>query len=116
MYKVDVYLRVRRAVMVEGMSVREAAREFGLHRDTVRKMLEYSVPPGYRRQEHGGQREKLVHSVKDFRIGDWTADLDADYECLGGILSQVEGIGPEDDDKLQGLKRFLVLQPQINRG
>ena len=50
MYRVDVYLRVRRAVMVEGMSVREAARTFGLHRDTVRKMLEYSVPPGYRRQ------------------------------------------------------------------
>ena len=50
MYKVDVYLRVRRAVMVDGMSVREAARTFGLHRDTVRKMLEYSVPPGYRRQ------------------------------------------------------------------
>ena len=23
---------------------------FGLHRDTVRKMLQYSVPPGYRRQ------------------------------------------------------------------
>ena len=46
MYKVDVYLRVRRAVMVEGMSIREAAREFGLHRDTVRKMLTYSVPPG----------------------------------------------------------------------
>ena len=36
--------------MVEGMSTREAARVFGLHRDTVRKMLEYSVPPGYRRQ------------------------------------------------------------------
>ena len=46
----DVYLRVRRAVMVEGMSIREAARTFGLHRDTVRKMLAYSVPPGYRRQ------------------------------------------------------------------
>ena len=50
MYKVDVYLRVRRAVMVEGMSMREADRVFGLHRDTVRKMLAYSVPPGYRRQ------------------------------------------------------------------
>ena len=50
MYRVEVYLRVRRAVMVEGMSIREAAREFGLHRDTVRKMLAYSVPPGYRRQ------------------------------------------------------------------
>ena len=50
MYRVDLYLRVRRAVMVEGMSVREASRVFGLHRDTVRKMLAYSVPPGYRRQ------------------------------------------------------------------
>ena len=50
MYRVDVYLRVRRAVMVEGMSIREAARVFGLHRDTVRKMLAFSVPPGYRRQ------------------------------------------------------------------
>ena len=50
MYRVDVYLQVRRAVMVEGMSIREVARTFGLHRDTVRKMLAYSVPPGYRRQ------------------------------------------------------------------
>ena len=50
MYRVDVYLRVLRAVMVDGMSMREAARTFGLHRDTVRKMLAYSVPPGYRRQ------------------------------------------------------------------
>ena len=50
MYKVEVYLRVRRAVMVEGVSIREASRVFGLHRDTVRKMLAYSVPPGYRRQ------------------------------------------------------------------
>ena len=50
MYRVDVYLRVRRAVIVEGKSIREVSREFGLHRDTVRKMLAYSVPPGYRRQ------------------------------------------------------------------
>ena len=33
MYRVDVYLRVRRAVMVEEMSMREAARTFGLHRE-----------------------------------------------------------------------------------
>ena len=50
MYQVESYLRVRRAVMVEGMSIREVSRMFGLHRDTVRKMLAYSVPPGYRRQ------------------------------------------------------------------
>ncbi len=45
-----LYVRVRRACMVDGMSTREAARVFGLHRDTVRKMLKYSAPPGYRRQ------------------------------------------------------------------
>ena len=50
MFTVEMYVRVRRACMVEGMSVREASRVFGLHRDTVRKMLAYSVPPGYRRQ------------------------------------------------------------------
>ena len=58
MYRVDVYLRVRRAVMVEGVSIREASRVFGLHRDTVRKMLAYPVPPGYRRQTFA-RRPKL---------------------------------------------------------
>ena len=46
----DVYPRIRRAVMVGGMSIREASRTFGLHRDTASKMLAYSAPPGYRRQ------------------------------------------------------------------
>ena len=50
MYQMDVYLRIRRAVMVDGMSIREVSRVFGLHRDTVRKILAYSAPPGYRRQ------------------------------------------------------------------
>ena len=45
----ELYGRVRRACHVDGMSIREAARFFGLHRDTVRKMLAFSVPPGYRR-------------------------------------------------------------------
>ncbi len=50
MYPVEIYVQVRRACLVEGMSVREASRVFGVHRDTVRKMLTYSVPPGYRRK------------------------------------------------------------------
>jgi transposase len=40
------------------MSEREAARQFGLARETVRKMLRYSVPPGYRRQQPA-RRPKL---------------------------------------------------------
>ena len=51
MLKVEIYARVRRAVYVEGMSCREAARAFNLHRETVRKMLAFSAPPGYRQSE-----------------------------------------------------------------
>jgi hypothetical protein len=40
---------VRRAVFVEGLSRREAARRFGIDPRTVAKMLAFSVPPGYRR-------------------------------------------------------------------
>src|SRR3546814_3728261 len=32
------------------MTQREAARHFNISRDSVRKMLSYSTPPGYRRQ------------------------------------------------------------------
>src|SRR3981081_1584860 len=51
MFEVEIYGRVRRAVRVEGKSQRAVAREFGLSRDTVRKMLQYAVPPGYQRQQ-----------------------------------------------------------------
>ena len=50
MFSVELYGRVRHACHVEGLSIREAARRFGLHRNTVRKMLAFSVPPGYRRR------------------------------------------------------------------
>src|ERR671939_1574480 len=49
MFSVELYGRVRHACHVEGLSQREAARRFGIHRSTVRKMLTFSVPPGYRR-------------------------------------------------------------------
>ena len=51
MYRVELYAEVRRSVYVEGLSERAAARRFGLARETVRKMLRYRVPPGYRRQQ-----------------------------------------------------------------
>src|SRR2546427_9186605 len=53
MYTVEIYGRVRRAVLVEGKSERAVAQEFGVARETVRKMLRYSVPPGYRRGRAG---------------------------------------------------------------
>jgi transcriptional regulator with XRE-family HTH domain len=45
---VELYRKVRLA-RSEGMSQRELARHFNISRDSVRKMLAFSTPPGYRR-------------------------------------------------------------------
>ena len=58
MYGVDLYGRVRLAVLGQGISQREAARRFGIDRGTVSKMLAHSAPPGYR-QSLGVRRPKL---------------------------------------------------------
>ena len=47
----ELYGRVRRAVLVDGLSQRSVAREFGILRKSVRKMVSFSVPPGYRREQ-----------------------------------------------------------------
>ena len=48
MKRVELYLKVRRAVMIDGMSRRSAARFYGINRKTVDKMLAFPAPP-----EHG---------------------------------------------------------------
>lgn len=66
----ELYGRVRRAVFVEGKSQRAVAQEFGVARETVRKMLRYSAPPGYRREE----------PVKRPKLGPWLGVIDAILE------------------------------------
>jgi transposase len=48
---VELYGRVRYAVQIEGLSHREAARQFGIDPRTVAKMVKFSVPPGYVRKK-----------------------------------------------------------------
>jgi len=64
---VELYGRIRRAVFVEGKSQRAVAREFGVARESVRKMLRYAVPPGYRREQ----------AVKRPKLGPWLGVIDA---------------------------------------
>ena len=97
---VELYGQVRRAVFVEGLSRREAARRFGIDPRTVAKMLAFSVPPGYRRgkpparpkldaftgvidrilEEDKGQPAKQQHTSK--RIFERLRD---EYAYSGGI-------------------------------
>ena len=66
----EIYGRVRRAVRVEGRSQRAVARDFGLSRETVRKMLQYAVPPGYQRQQ----------PIKRPKLGPWVGVIDTILE------------------------------------
>ena len=50
MYTVDLYLRVRLACHVDGLSQREAASRFGIARDGEED-AGHSEPPGYRRRQ-----------------------------------------------------------------
>jgi hypothetical protein len=43
--------------MIDGLSQRKAARWFGIDPRTVKKMLSYSVPPGYVRTRQIGAME-----------------------------------------------------------
>jgi transposase len=70
MFGVELYGRVRRSVLVEGRSQREVAREFGISRKTIQKMLRYAVPPGYQR----------LQPVKRPKLGPWLGVIDAMLE------------------------------------
>jgi transposase len=52
---VDLYVKVRHAVRIEGLSERAAARRFGIDPRTVSKMMRFSVPPGYVRKKPPGK-------------------------------------------------------------
>jgi transposase len=62
MYGVDLYRRVRIAVLRHGVSRREVARRFGIDRATVKKILAHSQPPGYRRSSEPRRPKLDAHS------------------------------------------------------
>ena len=68
MHTVELYRKVRLACR-DGMSERAAALHFGISRESVKKMLRFSVPPGYRRKAPV-RRPKLVSTpVEDSAKG-----------------------------------------------
>jgi hypothetical protein len=62
MKTVELYARVRHAVLIEGISARAAADRFGINARTVSKMLKFSVPPG-----QGSAEEAAAYIQADLR-------------------------------------------------
>ncbi len=71
------------------------------------ELLEILQQEEEKRSERALERSTLVHSTADFELGSWLDDLDADFRLLADIRARIVDIGPEDDDKLQSLRRFL---------
>lgn len=62
MYKVQTYAIARHAYYNEGRSQRQIARDLGVNRRTVQKMLKHSAPPGYERVQ-----PPLEPKLKDYK-------------------------------------------------
>ena len=67
----ELYAAVRLAVVDEGLSHHEAGRRFAIDHRTVKKMLIYSVPQGYRRTK----------PVRRPKLGGFTGITDAILEA-----------------------------------
>ena len=61
MKRVELYQKVRRAVMIDGMSRRCAATYFGINRKTVDKMLIFPEPP-----QHGRSGRTYSRKLAEF--------------------------------------------------
>jgi transposase len=64
----QLWTEVRRRVLTEGLSKRQACREYGLHWRTLTKILEHSEPPGYRRSRPRPKRKlerflPIIHEI-----------------------------------------------------
>jgi hypothetical protein len=88
---VELYGRVRHAVLVDGMSRPEAARIFGINRRTVEKMLRFSIPQGYR-------RDKAIRRPK----------LDAFIGIIDQILEADKLVPKSSGIRLSGLLKDCV--------
>ncbi len=63
MYRdVTQWTRIRRRVLTGGVSQTQIERETGISRQTVRKMIEFPIPPGYRRKKPVDRRKLRPYS------------------------------------------------------
>jgi hypothetical protein len=63
MYRdVAQWTRIRRRLLTGGVSRQQIERETGISRHTIRKMMEFPIPPGYRRKKPRDRRKLRLHS------------------------------------------------------
>src|SRR5580704_13637981 len=102
MFTVELYAKIRHAVMIDGLSRREAAKRFGVHRNTITKMLSFSVPPGYRRRERPASK----------KLGPYLAWIDAILEGDSQVHKKQHPRSYETADFIYNPLHYLALLEQ----
>ena len=99
----DLYLKVRHAHFGGGLSGRQIARDFGISRDSVAKMLAYSEPPGYRR----------TAPIKRPKLDPYVDQIDS----WGPVLTRFPGAYPHIDSiNINALRLPRLCQLRVNTG
>ena len=70
----EKWAEIRRLIKVEGRSKRSVCRQFGIHWDTLVKILEHTEPPGYRQAQPRAKRkiEPFLEIIDEILKGDKT--------------------------------------------
>jgi transposase len=103
---VEQWAEVRRMRFVEGLAIREIRRRTGLHRETIRRGLSSSTPPGYSRAARGSKLDRFKDLVHELLREDPEIESQRIRELL--IESGFEGGKTIVDDYVREVRLFFV--------
>ena len=113
MVSVQQWAEVRRMHFVEGLGIREIRRRTGLHRETIRRALRASSPPGYSRPGRGSKLDPF----KDEIHGLLREDPEIESQRIREILQALgyDGGKTITDDYLREVRPYFLDQRTYQR-
>ena len=113
MVSVEQWAEVRRLRFVEGLAIREIRRRTGLHRETIRRALASSTPPGYSRSARGSKLDPFKDEVHRLLRDDPGIESQRIRELL--IEQGFEGGKTIVDDYVREVRPLFVDQRTFQR-
>jgi transposase len=110
---VQQWAEVRRMRFVEGLALREIHRRTGLHRETIRRALRCSTPPGYVRPVKGSKLDRFKDEIHRLL----RADAGIESQRIREILVELgfEGGKTIVDDYVREVRPFFADQRTFQR-
>ena len=113
MVNVEQWAEVRWMRLVEGLAIREIRRRTGLHRETIRRALGSSTPPGYSRPSRGSKLDRFKDEVHRLL----REDPEIESQRIRELLTEegFEGGKTIVDDYVRGVRPLFADQRTFQR-